>query len=106
MEERKTASDFPPGVLKLFDQYVHGWMNRRDFLDSAGKFAVGGMTAAAMLEALRPNYAFAQQVPRDDARINAEYMAYPSPKGSGTMRGLSCAPQERQRQAAGGDRDP
>jgi carboxymethylenebutenolidase len=92
MEERKTAADFPPGVLKLFDQYVHGWMSRRDFLDGAGKFAVGGMTAAAMLEALKPNYALAQQVARDDKRIKVEYMVYPSPKGSGTMRGYLAQP--------------
>ena len=61
--ERKRASDFPPEVLELFDRYVHGWMSRRDFLDGAAKYAVGGFTAAAMLESLRPNYAFAQQVP-------------------------------------------
>src|SRR5882762_5649584 len=63
MERKKKASDFPPEVLKLFDGYVHGMINRRDFLDRAAKFAVGGFTAAAMLESLRPNYAFAQQVP-------------------------------------------
>ena len=67
--ERKTASDFPPEVLKLFDGYVHGFISRRDFLDRAAKFAVGGLTAAAMLESLRPNYAFAQQIAKDDARI-------------------------------------
>jgi carboxymethylenebutenolidase len=85
--ERKKASDFPPEVLKLFDGYVHGWISRRDFLDRAGKFAVGGFTAAAMLESLRPNYAFAQQVPKNDPRIKTEYLPYPSPQGSGTMRG-------------------
>ena len=90
--ERKHASDFPPEVLKLFDGYVHGWISRRDFLDRAGKFAVGGFTAAAMLESLRPNYAFAQQVARDDARIRTEYLAYPSPQGSGTMRGYFARP--------------
>ena len=79
--ERKRADDFPPEVLKLFDQYVHGWMNRRDFLDRAGKYAVGGFTAAAMLESLRPNYAFAQQVAKDDARIRTEYLSYASPHG-------------------------
>jgi carboxymethylenebutenolidase len=67
--ERKKASDFPPEVLKLFDGYVHGMISRRDFLDGSAKFAVGGFTAAAMLESLRPNYAFAQQVAKDDARI-------------------------------------
>jgi carboxymethylenebutenolidase len=90
--ERKQASDFPPEVLKLFDGYVHGWISRRDFLDRAGKFAVGGFTAVAMLESLRPNYALAQQVPKDDARIKVEYLTYPSPQGSGTMRGYFARP--------------
>lgn len=90
--ERKRASDFPPEVLKLFDGYVHGFISRRDFLDDAGKFAVGGFTAAAMLESLRPNYAFAQQVAKDDARIKTEYLTYPSPQGSGTMRGYFAKP--------------
>jgi carboxymethylenebutenolidase len=92
MLERRKASDFPPEVLKLFDQYVHGWMSRRDFLDQAAKYAVGGFTAAAMLESLRPNYAWAQQVPRDDARIKAEYINYPSPQGSGSMRAYFARP--------------
>jgi carboxymethylenebutenolidase len=90
--ERKRASDFPPEVLELFDGYVHGWISRRDFLDRAGKYTVGGFTAAAMLESLRPNYAFAQQVARDDARIRTEYLEYPSPQGSGTMRGYFARP--------------
>jgi carboxymethylenebutenolidase len=90
--ERKKASDFPPEVLKLFDGYIHGMISRRDFLDRAAKFAVGGATAAAMLESLRPNFAFAQQVPKDDARIKTEYLTYPSPQGSGTMRGYFARP--------------
>jgi len=90
--ERKKASDFPPEVLKLFDGYVHGAISRRDFLDRAAKFAVGGFTAAAMLESLRPNYAFAEQVPKDDSRIKTEYLTYPSPQGSGTMRGCFARP--------------
>ena len=90
--ERKKASDFPPEVLKLFDGYVHGMIGRRDFLDRAAKCAVGGFTAAAMLESLRPNYAFAQQVAKDDGRIKTEYVTYPSPQGSGTMRGYFARP--------------
>ena len=90
--ERKHASDFPPEILKLFDGYVHGMISRRDFLDRAGKYAVGSFTAAAMLESLRPNYAFAQQVAKDDARIKTEYLTYPSPQGSGTMRGYFARP--------------
>ena len=90
--ERRKASDFPPEVLKLFDGYVHGWMSRRDFLDKAGKYAVGGFSAAAMLESLRPNYAFAQQVAKNDPRIATEYLTYPSPQGSGTMKGYFARP--------------
>jgi carboxymethylenebutenolidase len=90
--QRKKAGDFPPEVLKLFDGYVHGALSRREFLDRAARFAVGGFTAAAMLESLRPNFAWAQQVPKDDARIRTEYASYPSPNGSGTMRGYFAAP--------------
>src|ERR1700687_3312338 len=90
--ERKKASDFPPEVLKLFDGYIHGALSRRDFLDRAAKFAVGSFTAPAMLESLKPNYAFAQQVAKDDSRIRTEYVSYPSPQGSGTMRGYFAAP--------------
>lgn len=90
--ERKKASDFPQEVLNIFDGYVHGFISRRDFLDRAGKYAVGGFTAAAMLESLRPNFAFAQQIPKDDARIKTEYLNYPSPQGSGTMRGYFARP--------------
>jgi len=71
---------------------VHGRISRRQFLDDAGKFAVGGFTAAAMLEALAPNYAFAQQVAKDDSRIKAEYVTYPSPQGTGTMKGYFAKP--------------
>jgi carboxymethylenebutenolidase len=90
--ERKKASDFPPEVLKLFDGYVHGALSRRDFLDRAAKFAVGSFTAAAMLESLRPNFAFAQQVAKDDSRIRADYATYSSPQGSGTMTGYLAMP--------------
>ncbi len=90
--ERKKASDFPSEVLKLFDGYVHGAISRRDFLESASRFAVGGVTAAAMLESLRPNFAFAQQVPKGDARIRTEYLTYNSPQGSGNMRGYFARP--------------
>jgi len=90
--ERKKASDYPQEVLNLFDGYVHGRMNRRDFLDRAAKYAVGGMTAAAMLDSLRPNFAWAQQVAKDDARIRVEYLDYPSPQGSDKMRGYFARP--------------
>ena len=90
--ERKKASDYPQEVLDLFDGFVHGRMNRRDFLDRAAKYAVGGMTAAAMLDSLRPNFAWAQQIAKDDARIRVEYLDYPSPQGSDKMRGYFARP--------------
>lgn len=90
--QRMKASDFPPEVLKIFDGYVHGRISRRQFLDDASKYAVGGFTAAAMLEALRPNYAWAQQVGKDDGRIKTEYVTYPSPQGTGTMKGYLARP--------------
>src|SRR4051812_19693900 len=90
--ERMKASDFPPEVLTIFDGYVHGRISRRQFLDDAKKYAVGGFTAAAMLEALRPNYAWAHQVAKDDSRIKTEYVSYPSPNGSGTVKGYLAKP--------------
>jgi carboxymethylenebutenolidase len=93
--ERKKASDFDPQLLGLFQRYVHGGISRREFLDGAAKFAVGGLTATAIWDMLRPNYALAQQVPKDDKRIKAEYAMYPSPKGNssnGQMRGLLARP--------------
>jgi carboxymethylenebutenolidase len=92
--ERKTAGDFPPEVLKLFDGYVHGRLDRREFLDSAAKFAVGAFTATAMLESLKPNFAWAQQVPKDDKRIRTQYLDYDSPQGHGRMRGYFAQPAE------------
>ena len=67
--ERKTANDFDPELLILFDAYVHGAIDRRGFLDKAAKFAVGGVTAAMLLDALNPKFAEAQQVAKDDKRI-------------------------------------
>ncbi|MGZ5662286.1 MAG: dienelactone hydrolase family protein [Usitatibacter sp.] len=90
--ERKKASDFPPEVLKLFDGYVHGGISRRDFLERSGKYAAGGFSAVAMLEALSPNFAWAQQVKPDDSRIKTGYASYLSPKGSGDMRGYLATP--------------
>src|SRR2546427_12001025 len=90
--ERKKASDYPQELLDLFHQYVHGDVNRRDFLQGAGKFAVGGLTAAAIFESLKPNYAWAQQVPKDDARLKTESATVPSPQGNGTVRGYLARP--------------
>jgi carboxymethylenebutenolidase len=90
--QRKTAADFPPEVLRIFDGYVHGNLTRREFLDRAARYATAGVSAAAMLEMLKPNFAWAQQVPKDDARLKAGYQDYPSPQGSGTMRGYLALP--------------
>jgi carboxymethylenebutenolidase len=90
--ERKKASDFPQELLNLFDLYVHGDINRRAFLDGAKKFAVGGLTATAIWEALRPNYAWAEQVPKNDARLKTEYATVPSPQGNGSIKGYLVRP--------------
>jgi carboxymethylenebutenolidase len=90
--ERKKASDFPQELLDLFHEYVHGGIDRRAFLDSAGKFAVGGLTTAAIFEMLKPNYAWAQQVPKDDKRIRTEYATVPSPQGNGSIKGYLVRP--------------
>ena len=90
--ERMKATDFPQEVLNLYDRYVHGGISRREFIDGSSKFAVGGMTGAAIFEALAPNYAWAQQVPATDSRIKAEKITYASPQGSGMMGGLLARP--------------
>ena len=90
--ERKKASDFPQELLDLFHLYVHGDISRRGFLEGAGKFAVGGLTAAGIFEMLKPNYAWAQQVPKDDKRIRTEYATVPSPQGNGSIRGYLVRP--------------
>jgi carboxymethylenebutenolidase len=89
---RKTAQDFAPEVLKLFDQYVHGLLERRGFLQQAAKYTVGAVTAEALLAELSPNFAMAQQVPGSDARIVARYVEIPSPQGYGTVRGYLVQP--------------
>jgi len=88
---RKTAKDFDPEILSLFDKYVHGRIDRRGFLEGAATFAVGGLTAAGLLEALSPNFAEAQQVSGDDARIKAGYVDYPS-KGNDQVHGYLVQP--------------
>ena len=95
--ERKKASDFPQELLDMFHDYVHGDIDRRTFLDGAGKFAVGGLTAAAIFEMLKPNYAWAQQVAKDDKRIVTEYRDRAVAAGQRLDQGLS--------RAAGGGRE-
>lgn len=89
---RKTAREFDPELLDLYDYYVHGKVDRRGFLERAAKFAVGGLTAAALLEMLSPDYALAAQVPADDPRVVSEYAVFPAPSGHGTGRGLVARP--------------
>ena len=90
--ERKTADQYPQELLDLFDTYVHGEIDRRAFLAKARKFAVGGVTAAAIWESLRPNYAWAQQVAKDDSRIKTEVVTVESPQGNGKIKGYLVRP--------------
>jgi len=93
--ERKTASDYPQELLDLFHEYQHGDINRRTFLDRAGKFAIGGLTVATIFESLTPNYAWAQQVPPDDKRIKVGYETVQSPNGNGSIKGYLAGPAKK-----------
>src|SRR5438093_6875622 len=90
--ERKSSRDFDQELLNLFDQYVHGGIDRREFLERAAKFAVGGLTAAMLLDELSPKFAEAQQVTKDDKRLSIQSLEYESPHGSGKMRGYLVRP--------------
>jgi len=90
--ERKQASDYPQDLLNLFDKYVHGGIDRRGFLVGAAKFAVGGVTAAMLLDELSPKFAAAQQVTPDDKRLSIQTLDIASPKGSGTIKGYLARP--------------
>jgi carboxymethylenebutenolidase len=92
--ERKVASDYPQELLDLFHEYQHGDIDRRTFLSRAGKFAVGGLTLAAIFESLTPNYAWAQQVPPDDKRIKVGYEVVQSPAGNGSIKGYLARPAQ------------
>jgi carboxymethylenebutenolidase len=90
--ERKRATDFPQELWYLVEDYNHGFISRRDFFERAGKFAVGGLTIAGLLEAMSYNFALGQQIPQDDARIKSEYATVPSAKGNGSIRGYLARP--------------
>lgn len=92
--ERKKASDFDPEVLALYDDYAHGRLSRRQYVQRLGAYAVGGLTVEALLSSLSPNYAWAQQVDPDDPRIHAETVSYSSPQGGGKINGLLAHPAE------------
>ena len=99
--ERKRATDFPQELLDLFDHYVHGEVSRRRFLDGAAKYAVGGLTAMAIWESLKPNYALAEQVPKDDKRLQTGYETVPSPQGNGNIRGYFVRPANTDKKLPG-----
>ncbi len=82
---RMTAKDFPQELLDLYDFYAHGRISKREFLDRAARYAVGGLTAATLLSQLSPNYAMAEQVAADDPEISGETISYPSPNGHGSV---------------------
>jgi carboxymethylenebutenolidase len=90
--ERKTADEYPQELLDLFHEYQHGDMDRRSFLSSAARFAVGGLTVAAIFEGLTPNYAWAQTVPKDDKDLKLGYETVPSPNGNGSIKGYLARP--------------
>jgi len=89
---RKTARDFDQELLTLYDRFAHGLIGRREFLDRAAKFAVGGTTAAALLDSLSPKYALAKQVDEKDPRIEGGFIEYDSPAGHGKIRGYLVRP--------------
>ncbi len=90
--ERKKASDYPQELLDIFHEYQHGEISRREFMERIQKFAVGGVTAAAIYESLKPNYAWAQQVPKDDGRIKTSVETVQSPQGNGSIKGVFARP--------------
>jgi carboxymethylenebutenolidase len=92
--ERRNAFEFDQELLNLFDRYVHGDIDRRGFMDGAAKFAVGGLTVASIFEALAPNYAWAEQVPKDDKRLKTEYVKFDSPQGYGSIRAYLARPAD------------
>jgi len=97
--ERKTSADFDQELLNLFDKYVHGDIDRRGFLERATRYAVGGMTASMLLDALSPRFAEAQQIPKDDKRLRASMVEFPSPKrlaaASGKLPGVLVVHENR-----------
>lgn len=92
--ERKQASDFDPEVLRLYDDYAHGRLDRREYMRRLGAFALGGLTVESLMSSLSPNYAWAEQVKPNDPRIKTEMITYQSPDGAGEMKGLLARPAE------------
>ena len=91
---RLTAKDFDQELLDLYDFYAHGKISKREFLESANKFAIGGLTAATILGILSPNYAYEEQVSFNDSSIDASYVEYSYPKGNGKVKGYLVKPKK------------
>src|SRR5215813_12535642 len=90
----------PAEAVELYSRYIHGEITRRDFFDMVSRFAVKGLTAAAIVDRLMPNYALGQQVRKDDERIKASYETIESPKGNGDIRGYFVRPLSQDTRAA------
>ena len=89
-----TAKDFDQELLDLYDFYAHGKITKREFLDKANKFAIGGLTALTILSMLSPNYAYAEQVNFNDPKIDANYIYYNSENGNGEVKGYLVKPKK------------
>jgi len=89
---RLTAKDFDQGLLDLYDYYAHGKITKREFLDRAGRYTVGGVTAVALFNMLKPDYAMAEQVSFNDPEIKATFETYDSPNGNGEVKGYVVKP--------------
>src|SRR5580704_18426449 len=90
----------PAEAVELYNLFIHGVISRRSFMDNIQRFAVGGLAASAIVEALMPNYALAQQVSKTDDRIKAEYVTVPSPQGNGSIKGYLVRPVSADTRAA------
>ena len=90
----------PQPLIDLYNVYIHGGMSRREFMEGIEKFAVGGLTAAAIADALMPNYVLGQVVPKTDSRLKTEYVTVPSPQGNGTIKAYLVRPSSAAARAA------
>src|SRR5437660_396257 len=98
MEPKKP--NLPREAVELYNHFIHGEINRRDFMDGVQRFAVGGLAATTIIEALMPNYALGQQVAKTDERIKATYETVPSPEGNGAIKGYLVRPVSADTRAA------
>jgi carboxymethylenebutenolidase len=92
MDLEPVKPKIPLEAIELYNSYIHGEISRRDFMDRAQKFAVGGLAVGTIIDALMPNYALGQQVSKTDERIKAQYMTVPSPMGNGSIKGYLVRP--------------